>query len=195
MIAAYSVIGLLGFAVIWAVVAYNGLVEARVKKDKAWHEISARMKRRYNLIPILVETVKRHAGYEREIIENVVLARNMAATTNGSPAAQAAAENRLTESLRLLFAVAETYPEFKDNQVYMGIQAQLAEEAEHIHEAQARYNDAVRSLNDKIDTFPSSHVADMFGFEASESFDLDEGKQASAPAAPMAMMLKFGGSW
>jgi len=195
MIAAYSVIVLLGFGAIWAVVAFNGLAAAYVTKNKAWRDIGIHMKRRYNLIPTLVETTKRYAGYERETLENVVLARNAAAAATGGPAEQAVAENRLTESLRQLFALVEAYPELKANQVFMGIQAQLDDEEAHIQKARRRYNDAVRSLNGKIETFPSDRLADMFGYEPAELFELDEGVKATSKMAPMAMFLKFGGSW
>jgi len=159
---------------------YNALVRLRVQADNAWADIDVQLKRRYDLIPNVVETVKGYAGHEKGTLEAVVKARNAAISAQG-PAAKAEAEGILTGALRQLFALAEAYPQLRAVESFTQLQATLNEIEEHIQNARRYYNAVVRDLNTKIAQFPSNIVAGMFGFSVREFFELKDEAQREAP--------------
>src|SRR2546422_3723321 len=159
--------------VLWVVGIYNRLVRTRNRVDNAWAQIEVQLKRRHDLIPNLVETVKGYAAHERGTFEAVTQARSNAINAQG-PAQQAAAENMITGALKSLFAVAEAYPDLKANQNFLSLQEELAGTEGRIAYARQFYNDAVLRLNTKIQTFPTSVLANTFGFTAREYFEADD---------------------
>ena len=173
---------LLGVAVLvagYVIVTYNRLIASKNHAEEAWSDIQVQMKRRYNLIPNLVETVKGYAGHERGTLEDVVKARNLAAANEGSPEEQAASENLLSGALRHLFAVAEDYPELKADSSFLNLQNELEEAENLIQKARRYYNGHVRLLNTMIESFPSNLVANAFKFLKAQFFELDEADAAA----------------
>jgi LemA protein len=164
------VIGLIALVLVGM---YNGLVRARVRTREAWSSIDVQLKRRANLIPNLVETVKGYAGHERETFENVTRARAMLQQAGTAPDA-AQANNFLTQTLRSLFAVSERYPDLKANQNFLDLQNELSDIEEKIAFARQFYNRNVMSYNTRIQTFPNVMMANMFGFERFEFFEVEE---------------------
>ncbi len=156
---------------------YNGLVRARVRTREAWSGIDVQLKRRANLIPNLIETVKGYAGHERETFENVTRARSMLQQAGTAPDA-AQANNFLTQTLRSLFAVSERYPDLKANQNFLDLQNELSDIEEKIAFARQFYNRNVMSYNTRIQTFPNVVMAGMFGFERFEFFEVEEEARA-----------------
>lgn len=159
---------------------YNRLVTLRNRIDNAWAQIDVQLKRRYDLIPNLVETVKGYASHEKEVFQKVTEAR-ASAINAGGVGDQAKAENMLTGALKSLFAVAENYPELKANENFMMLQEELSGTEGKIAYARQFYNDSVMKLNTAIQTFPSNLLAGMFGFTAREYFDLEGEKEAREP--------------
>ena len=152
------------------VVIYNGLVRLRNRIDNAWSQIDGQLKRRYDLIPNLVETVKGYASHEKETLERVVQARNMAIGAQG-PHDQAQAENMLSGALKSIFALAEQYPDLKANQNFLNLQEELTSTEDRIAYARQFYNDTVLKYNNKIQTIPSNVIAGMFNFAEREYFE------------------------
>lgn len=165
-----AIVVVLGIALI---VMYNSLVKLRNRIDNAWSQIDVQLKRRYDLIPNLVETVKGYASHERETLESVTQARNMAIQAEG-PQQQAQAENMLSGALKSLFAVSEAYPDLKANQNFLNLQEELTGTEGRIAYARQFYNDQVYKYNTKIQTFPSMMIAGPFGFTAREFFEADD---------------------
>lgn len=161
--------------VLFLVLAYNGLVRARNRVDNAWSQIEVQQKRRYDLIPNLVETVKGYAAHERETLEAVTNARANAisAQQGGSVREQAQAENVLSGALKSLFALAEAYPDLKANQNFLNLQEELTSTEDRIAYARQFFNDSVLSYNNAIQTFPRNLLASMFRFEKREFFDAE----------------------
>ena len=153
--------------------AYNGMVRARNKVDEAWSGIDVQLKRRHDLIPNLVETVKGYAAHERGTLDSVTQARANAisAGQSGSPQQQAQAENVLSGALKSLFAVAEAYPDLKANQNFLNLQEELTSTEDRIAYARQFYNDSVLRYNNNIQTFPRNTIAGMFNFQKREYFD------------------------
>jgi len=149
---------------------YNGLVKRRNQVDNAWSQIDVQLKRRHDLIPNLIETVKGYAAHERGTFEAVTAARANAINAQG-PEAQAQAENALSGALKSLFAVAEAYPDLKANQNFLNLQEELTSAEDRIAYARQFFNDAVLSYNTKIQQFPTVLIAGMFHFEKREFFD------------------------
>ena len=166
--------------ILWAIGAYNGLVGLRNLVQEAWRQIDVELQRRHDLIPNLVETVKGYATHERATLEAVTQARTAAAAPGSSPAAQAAQENVLTQALGRLFAVAEAYPDLKANQNFMQLQQELTNTEDRIAAGRRFYNANVRTLNTRIETFPTMIVASVFGFHREEYFETED----SARQAP-----------
>jgi LemA protein len=158
---------------LFVIVLYNALVRARNTVDNAWSQIDVQLKRRYDLIPNLVETVKGYAAHERETLEAVTNARANAinAQATGNLGQQAQAENVLTGALKSLFAVAEAYPDLKANQNFLNLQEELTSTEDRIAYARQFFNDAVLRYNNKIQTFPSNVLAGMFNFATREFFE------------------------
>ncbi|MFQ5689745.1 MAG: LemA family protein [Gemmatimonadota bacterium] len=174
------------FLILLAVIAlavigmYNGLVRLRVRSDNAWADIDVQLKRRYDLIPNLVETVKGYAGHERETLEAVVDARNRAISAQG-PAAKAEAEGVLTGALRQLFALSEAYPQLRAVESFTELQDTLGKIEDAIQSARRYYNAVVRDFNTKIAVFPTNLLAGMFGFTPREFFALEDEAEREAP--------------
>ena len=167
------IIAVVVLLVIAFVVIYNGLVRLRNRIDNAWSQIDVQLKRRYDLIPNLVETVKGYAAHEKETLERVVQARNMAISAQG-PHDQAQAENMLSGALKSIFALAEQYPDLKANQNFLNLQEELTSTEDRIAYARQFYNDTVLKYNNKIQTIPSNIIAGMFSFAEREYFEGDE---------------------
>ncbi len=159
---------------------YNGLVRARLAVKNAWSQIDVQLKRRYDLIPNLVETVKGYAAHERGTLDAVVRARQQCIDASGVRS-QAAAENMLTGALRQLFALAEAYPDLKANQNFSQLQEELASTENKISFARQYYNNTVENYNAKIQSFPAVLFAGMFGFTPEEFFELEDAAEREAP--------------
>ncbi len=164
----------------YAVVIYNRLIALKNRVSEAWSDIAVQMKRRYDLIPNVVETVKGYAAHEQTTLEQVVAARNVAMSDNGDAAHQAQTEGLLQGALKNLFALAESYPDLKANQGFLDLQTQLAEIEEVIQKARRYYNGSVRDLNNLIEQFPSNLIAGMFNFKMASFFELDPAQSAAA---------------
>jgi LemA protein len=164
------VVVLVVLVVLALILSYNGLVRQRNRIDNAWSQIDVQLKRRYDLIPNLVETVKGYAAHERQVFENVTQARANAINAQG-PAQQAQAENVLSGALKSLFAVAEAYPELKANQNFLSLQEELTSTEDRVAYARQFYNDSVLSYNNKLQTFPRNVIGGMFNFEKREYFE------------------------
>jgi LemA protein len=169
----FAVLGVLVVIAILLVGMYNSLVQLRVRCDNAWSDIDVQLKRRHDLIPNLVETVKGYATHEKRTFEDVTKYRSLAmqATT---PADKAAAENQLTGALKSLFAVAENYPELKASEQFTQLQGSLSQTEDTIQNARRYYNAVVRDLNTKIQSFPTNILAGMFGFQQRQFFEAAE---------------------
>lgn len=166
--------------VLLVVAIYNGLVRLRVQCENAWADIDVQLKRRYDLIPNVVETVKGYASHERGTFEAVITARNRAMSAQG-PAAKGEAEGMLAGALRQLFALAEAYPQLRAVESFTQLQGTLAQIEDTIQNARRYYNAVVRDLNTKIAQFPSNIIAGMFNFKAREFFEIAEPAQREAP--------------
>ncbi len=172
---------ILGAALVLIVIGiYNGLVRLRVQCDNAWADIDVQLKRRYDLIPNLVETVKGYAGHERQTLEAVVNARNRAMSVQ-SPAAKGEAEGMLTQALRQLFALAEAYPQLRAVESFTQLQGTLSQIEDTIQNARRYYNAVVRDLNTKIAQFPSNIIAGMFDFRPREFFEISAPTEREVP--------------
>jgi len=156
------------------IASYNRFVSQRNLVRDAWANIDTELRRRYDLIPNLVETVKGYASHEREVFENVTKARAMATAATGSPAEQAAAEGPLVAALRQLFAVAENYPDLKANQNFLALQSELSNTEDRLQTARRFYNSNVREYNRRVQSFPSNLIARSFGFTEEQFFEVDE---------------------
>jgi len=165
---------------IFVIGLYNALTRLRVRADAAWADIDAQLKRRYDLIPNLVETVKGYAGHERETFERVTEMRAAAINAQGV-AEQAQAENMLTSALRSVFAVAENYPQLRASENFTQLQQALSEIEDKIQAARRYYNAVVRDYNTRVHVVPSSLVASMFNFKDREYFELESPEEREAP--------------
>lgn len=166
---------LIGFPMLYLIVTYNGLVAIRNHVRDAWANIDTELKRRYDLIPNLVETAKGYAKHESETLEKVIALRNQCRANTGSPSEQAVTEKLLVSSLNGLFALAENYPDLKANTNFQQLQEELVNTEDRIQAARRFYNGNVRDYRNKTQTFPANIVAGMFGFppEAEEFFEVD----------------------
>jgi LemA protein len=176
----YIVLGVLAVLVLWAIMAYNSFVRMVQRAKEAWADIDVQLKRRYDLIPNLVETVKGYATHEREAFENVTRARAAAMGANGIEA-KGEAENMLSGALKTLFAVSEAYPDLKANQNFLNLQNQLADTEDKIQAARRFYNGNVRDLNTGQQSFPGNIISSSFNFEKMEYFQLDANSQEREP--------------
>ena len=175
---------IIAVVIIAAVGIYNGLIVLRNRCENAWSQVDVQLKRRYDLIPNLVETVKGYAKHEREVFEKVTQARTSAINA-GTVKDQAQAENMLSGALKSLFAVAENYPELKANQNFLMLQEELAGTENKITYARQFYNDMVMKFNQKQQVFPSNIIANMFSFKEREYFEIEE------PAAREPVKVQF----
>jgi LemA protein len=173
-------LAVLALLVVLAIATYNRLVSLNQRSAEAWSDIDVQLKRRTDLVPNFVETVKGYAAHERKTFEDVSRWRS-AALSARSPEARAEAENQLTQALRQLFAVAEAYPELKANENFRQLQASLAEIEEAVQNARRYYNAVARDLNTAIESFPSNFVAGLFQFKKRGFFELDRPEDRQVP--------------
>jgi LemA protein len=162
--------------ILWLIGAFNRLVTLRNRTKEAWSDIDVQLKRRHDLIPNLIETVKGYAAHEKEVFEKVTEARAKAISAQGL-AEKGQAENMLSGTLKSLFAVAESYPELKANQNFLELQRELTDTEDKIQAARRFYNGNVRDLNIQIETFPTNLVAGAFGFQKMEFFEIGEAEK------------------
>lgn len=175
----WVILAVAGLLVIFLIAIYNGLVKTKIRVDEAWSDITVQLKRRVDLIPNLVETVKGYAKHEKSVFEEVTKAR--AAMTGANTVAETAeADNMLTGALKSLFAVAEAYPDLKASTNFQDLQAELVDTEDKIQAARRFYNAAVREFNTKIKVFPTVIFAGILGFSEREFFELEESEQAAA---------------
>ncbi len=167
-------------ALLWVVGVYNGLVRLRNAVKNAWSQIDVQLKRRHDLIPNLVETAKGYMVHERETLENVTRARNLAQGASGV-ANQGKAEGGLSQALSGFFATAERYPDLKANQNFLALQEELASTENRIGFARQAYNDAAMQFNNKVEMFPGNIVAGMFNFAKSEFFEIEDAGEREVP--------------
>jgi LemA protein len=165
-----AVLGIIVLLGIFMIAMYNSLVQLRVRSESAWSDIDVQLKRRHDLLPNLVETVKGYATHEKSTFEDIAKYRSMAMQATG-PVDKAAAENQLTGALKSLFAVAENYPQLQASQQFTQLQSSLSETEDAIQNARRYYNAVVRDLNTKIQSFPTSILAGMFGFQQKQFFE------------------------
>jgi LemA protein len=179
MIVLYIVIGVVVLVGLALIVSRNRFVSQRQLINNAWANIDTELRRRYDLIPNLMETVKGYAAHEREVFEEVTRARSAAMAATGSPAQQAQAEQPLVQALGRLFAVAENYPQLRATENFQQLQAELANTEDRLQTARRFYNNNVQDYNRRVQAFPSNTVASMFGFKEEEFFHVDEALRAA----------------
>ena len=179
LIAVVAVVVIIG-VFFWA--TYNGLVKLNIRVDEAWSDITVQLKRRADLIPNLIETVKGYAAHESQVFEDVTKARTavLDATQQG-PAATAKAENQFEGALKSLFAVAEAYPDLKANENFLQLQGELVDTEDKIQASRRFYNGGVRDLNTKVQTFPNNLIAGMLGFTNREFFEVEDMASVEKP--------------
>ncbi len=175
-------IAIVAVVIIALVVMYNGLVQAKNSVKNAWSQIDVQLKRRHDLIPNLVETVKGYMKHERETLESVTKARQQAVDlSNASVADRAKIENFLSQTLKSLFAVSENYPDLKANQNFLGLQEEITTTENRVSFSRQAYNDEVLNLNNKTEMFPTNIIAGMFSFEQAEFFEIEDITEKEVP--------------
>jgi len=175
-------IGIVAVVIIVLVVMYNGLVQAKNSVKNAWSQIDVQLKRRHDLIPNLVETVKGYMKHERETLESVTKARQQAVDlSNASVADRAKIENFLSQTLKSLFALSENYPDLKANQNFLGLQEEITTTENRVSFSRQAYNDEVLNLNNKTEMFPTNIIAGMFNFEQAEFFEIEDITEKEVP--------------
>lgn len=174
----WILLGIVAVVAIWLVFAYNNFVRLVNRTKEAWADIDVQLKRRYDLIPNLIETVKGYAAHEAQTLQKVTDARTTAMNAQ-NPAEKAQAENMLSDTLKSLFAVAEAYPDLKANQNFLELQRELSDTENKIQAARRFYNGNVRDLNTSVESFPGNIIARSFNFTKMDFFELAEGEQAA----------------
>ena len=169
------IVGIIVAILLWVALNYNALVRTRLHVRESWSDIDTELKRRYDLVPNLVETVQAYATHERELFARITEARTRAAASQGSAGSQAADEKPLVEGMRQLFAVAEGYPDLKASDNFLALQKELANTEDRIQRARRFYNGNVRDMNTRVEVFPSNLIAGMFGFAPEEFFEVETG--------------------
>ena len=180
MIGLAAGIGIPVLLLLWFIGVYNGLVGLRNQVRNAWAQIEVQLKRRHDLIPNLVETVKGYAAHEKTTLENVIKARNMAMSAGGV-ADKAQAENMLTGALKSLFALAESYPDLKANQNFLALQEELTSTENKVAFSRQHYNDSVMIYNTKIQSIPANIVAGIGGFKQEQMFEIQDAAEREVP--------------
>lgn len=175
---------ILAIILLYIIYLYNSLVVARQQTRESWSDIDTQLKRRYDLIPNLVETVKGYAAHEAKTLEAVIAARTAAMAVQGHGDDKAAAENVLSGALKSIFALSESYPDLKANASFLELQQEVTDSEDKIQASRRFYNSTVLGLNTKVETFPSTLVAKMFGFQKETFFELDDKEKAAAATAP-----------
>ncbi len=179
MLALWIIIAVVVIVLLFLWGTYNGLVRLRVRVDEAWSDITVQLKRRLDLIPNLVESVKGYAAHESGVFESVTAARSNLLNAKGVKET-ATAENQFEGALKSVFAVAEAYPDLKASQNFMELQQELVDTEDKIQASRRFYNGGVRDLNSRVQTFPSNLVAGIFGFKNRDFFELDDAEAAQA---------------
>ena len=182
MVAVWILLGVVVLIGLYLMFLYNGLVRLRNRIEAAWAQIDVQLRRRYDLIPNLVETVKGYATHEREVFDAVTKARAQAAAPGSTPAQQAQQEGILGQALGRLFAVAEAYPDLKASTNFLELQRELTETEDRIAAGRRFYNANVRAMNTRVEAFPSNLVAGVFGFHKEEYFEVEDEAVRSAPS-------------
>ena len=182
MVVVLIVVAVVLIVVVLLVASYNRFVRQRTLIDNSWSNIDTELKRRYDLIPNLVETVKGYAAHEASTLEAVTQARTQAMADNGSPNEQARSENNLVGSLKSLLAVSEAYPDLKASTGFLDLQRQLVGTEDRIQAARRFYNNNVRDYNQRVQSVPTNLIAGMFGFHTREYFEVDEAVVGTAPS-------------
>ncbi|MBU2101220.1 LemA family protein [Patescibacteria group bacterium] len=172
----YILIGV-GLLVLWLAFTYNALVRMRLRAKEALSDIDVQLKRRFDLIPNIVETVKGYASHEKQVLENVTKARADVAKNEGNPLEREGAENALSNTLKTLFAVAENYPDLKANANFLDLQRELSDTENKIQASRRFFNTMVKDLNTKVQSFPANMVVKMLGFKEMEFFKTEEGEK------------------
>ena len=172
----WIILGIIAAVVLFGIALYNSLVKKKIRVDEAWSDITVQLKRRYDLIPNLIETVKGYAKHEKGVFQAVTEARANALKAEG-PKEQAKAENAFSETLKSLFAVSEAYPDLKASQNFQDLQAELVDTEDKIQASRRFYNGAARDLNIAIKSFPNILIAGFLGFKEREFFEVDEGEK------------------
>ena len=175
----WVVLGIAVLVVLYVIMAFNSLVRGRNQATEAWSDIETHLKRRYDLIPNLVETVKGYAKHESSTLENVITARNAAMGQKGGPEKHTEAENALTQSLKSIFALSESYPDLKANQNFIELQKAITDTEDKIQASRRFYNSVVLTFNNRAATFPSNVIAGMLNFKKLAYFELDEEEKAA----------------
>ena len=173
----YILLGIVVLIVLWLIVSFNRLVTLRNRAKEALSDIDVQSKRRFDLIPNLVETVKGYTDHEKSLLENVTNARAAVMQVKGSPIEKAKAEDQLSNTLKTLFAVAENYPQLKANENFAKLQDELTDTEDKLQSARRFYNGTIRDLNTAIQTFPTNLIAGMFGFSQMSFFELGSDKE------------------
>lgn len=176
----YILIGIVVFITLWLVFTYNGFVRLRNRMKEAWSDIDVQLKRRHDLIPNLIESVKGYMAHERGVLENVTNARAATINAHGQKEVQES-ENMLTGALKTLFAVSENYPDLKASANFVELQRELRDTEDKIMASRRFYNNNVMSLNTKIESFPANFVAKMFGFKQGELFEVQIAEEREVP--------------
>lgn len=174
----WILLAVLAAIALWLIATFNGLVSLKNKTDEAWSDIDVQLKRRYDLVPNLVETVKGYAAHEQGTFQKVIEART-AAMSAKSVAEHAQAENMLSQTLKSIFALAEAYPELKANQNFLQLQGQLAELEDHLQAARRFYNGNVRDFNTQLQVFPTNMIGGMLGFTKRDFFETAEAEKTA----------------
>ncbi len=172
----YVIIGIVVLILLWAVLTYNGLVRLKNRAKEAWADIDVQLKRRYDLIPNLIETVKGYASHEKTVFENVTKARAnaMKAEETGDPKEISKSENMLSDTLKSLFAVSENYPQLRAADNFIELQKDLTDTEDKIQASRRFYNTNVRNINIKVESFPAKIIAGLFNFEKRDFFEVEE---------------------
>lgn len=177
----YVILGIVALVAIWLWATYNGLVKAKLRSDEALSDITVQTKRRLDLIPNIIETVKGYAKQEKDVLTEVTKARTVAMEApKGDLAAQAQADDMLTSALKSLFAVSESYPDLKSNQNFLQLQQELVDTEDKIQASRRFYNGNVRDFNIKLQVFPTNMIANSLGFKPYAFFDVDANEKAAA---------------
>lgn len=180
MIALLVLLAIVVVIAFWVMALYNSLVRLRNAVKNAWSQVDVQLKRRHDLIPNLIETVKGYMTHERETLENITKARNLAANTHGV-ADQAKAESQLSQALSSFYVVMENYPDLKANQNFMALQEELTSTENKISFSRQAYNDQAMHFNNKVEMFPGNIVAGMFNFKQAEFFEIEDATERAVP--------------
>lgn len=169
----WLIVAIVAAVIFWLIAVYNGLITLKNRTDEAWSDIDVQLKRRYDLIPNLVETVKGYAEHEQETFKKVIEARNAAMAQSGSVEAKAEAENMLSSTLKSIFALAESYPDLKANQNFLKLQDELSDTENKIQAARRFYNGNARDFNIKIEVFPNNLIVNILKFKKFDYFEAE----------------------